>query len=66
MFETGPARAVMAMSLLGFLKFPILTGTGFAQPNLKTIIIKRPMGSICLIGLRVSLPAFFAVLSPSL
>ncbi len=39
-------------------------GTGFAQPNPTIMIINNPIGSICLIGFRVSLPSFCAVGSP--
>ena len=49
-------------------------GTGFAQPNMKGApMAKRtpgtnnePIGSICFIGLILSLPSAFAVGSPSL
>jgi hypothetical protein len=64
--EIGPAAALMAISRLGFLKFLVLIGTGFAQPTLKKSIEINPNGLICLRGLRVNLPRFFAVVSPSL
>ena len=65
-FKFGWAKAVSAMPRLGCLKLRILTGTGFAQPNLNTTIMRRPKISRCLMGLSVSLPISFAVLSPSL
>ena len=63
-FDTGPASAVSAMPRLGLRKRIIFTGTGFAQPNLNTTIISRPIGSMCFRGLSVSRPASFAVVSP--
>ena len=76
-FEAGPARAVMAMPCLGFLKYRISTGTGFAQPNkrleppLRRLPSSRtpgtrsvPTGSMCRIGLIVTRPSTQAVRSP--
>lgn len=63
-FAIGPAAAVMAMPFFGFLNFHMFTGTGFAQPNLKTIIMSRPMMSMCRSGLSVRRPARLAVSSP--
>ena len=65
-FEKGPASAESAISLLGFLKFLVFIGTGFAQPKPAKSIHKNPIGSRCFIGFIVSLPMYFAVLSPSL
>ena len=65
-FETGPASAVMAIPCLGFLKFLMLTGTGFAQPNPATISMISPKISICFNGFNDSRPSPFAVESPSL
>ena len=64
-FETGPASAVSAMPRLGFLKFRMSTGTGFAQPKRKIAIMMRPARSTCLRGFSVSRPIRFAVGSPS-
>ena len=54
------------MPALGFLKFRISTGTGFAQPKRNSAIMISPIKSTCLSGLRLSRPIRFAVLSPSL
>src|SRR5690242_3267045 len=70
----GPAAATQAMPMRGFLKFWAVTGTGLAQPNRKGLcrtmriagISSVPMGSTCLMGLRVSRPSIRAVGSPSL
>ena len=62
--DAGPASAVSAMPRLGLRKRIMFTGTGFAQPNLNTTIISRPIMSICLSGLSVRRPASFAVGSP--
>ena len=65
-FENGPANATKALSLIGFLKFCELTGTGFPHPIiLVTAKTNVPSGSRWRIGLRDSLPCDFAVLSPS-
>ena len=45
-FAKGPAAETKARSLLGFLKFLVITGTGFAQPNPTKAIISAPRGSI--------------------
>ena len=70
-FENGPANETIASSRKGLLKFFLLTGTGLAHPiNANPVakeaigIITVPIRSICFKGLRVSLPCFFAVLSP--
>mgnify|MGYP004499737293 CR=1 FL=1 len=65
-FDTGPAKAVIAISLLGFLKLLGFTGTGLAQPKPNNNIPSAPIGSILGIGSKVNLPLFFAVGSPSL
>ena len=65
-FISGPAAAVIAISLLGFLNFLMSTGTGFAQPKWKSTIMARPMRSMCFSGLSVSRPMRLAVSSPSL
>jgi hypothetical protein len=72
-FDTGPATETTASSLNGFLKFLILTGTGFAQPIMKPPeikvnkgIITLPNKSRCLIGFKVSRPLSLAVGSPNL
>ncbi len=69
--EAGPAAATHNMSFLGLFKLAKLTGTGLAQPNKMPPNIKVkagnkmvPIGSICLIGLRVIRPIFSAVKSP--
>jgi hypothetical protein len=71
--ENGPAAETIASSLYTFLKFLLSTGTGFAHPinakpeaNEATGMIMVPIISACLKGLRLSLPEFLAVLSPSL
>jgi hypothetical protein len=75
MFVAGPAAETRAESLRGFLRLLKATGTGLAEPNIKlpferinSIIGTRtvPIGSICAIGFKVSLPIIFAVGSPSL
>ena len=64
-FENGPASATNALSLIGFLKFCGLTGTGFPQPIiLVTAKTNVPNGSRWRIGFSDSLPCDFAVLSP--
>ena len=64
--EIGPANETVAMpermwlpNLVGF------TGVGLPQPNPTTTIMTVPAGSRCASGFSVSLPWFFAVLSPS-
>ncbi len=64
--ERGPAKETIAVPISLFLKLYSFIGTGLLHPNLKRIMESAPMGSICLIGLRVSLPYAFAVGSPSL
>src|SRR5210317_1946459 len=65
----GPARETMALSLRGDLKLTGLTGTGLAHPK-RTPVPEMdsmrgtrtvPTGSMCLMGLRVTLPMSFAV-----
>ena len=77
--EAGPADATRALSLLGLAKFKGLTGVGLAQPKIKPgllcaskgKVIKSngtkmvPIGSICAVGLSVTLPSSLAVGSPS-
>ena len=65
-FDTGPASAVSAMPFLGWLKFLVFTGQGFAQPKPTMSIEMKPIGSRCFTGLSVTLPKFLAVGSPSL
>ena len=71
--ENGPAKETIASSRIWFLKFLLSIGTGLAQPirakpeaNAARGIMKVPIRSACLKGLRVNLPWFFAVLSPNL
>jgi hypothetical protein len=74
MFATGPARATHSISVLGDLRALVFTGTGFAQPNKNpddminklagTKIV--PIGSTCLIGLRVRRPSILALASPKI
>ena len=64
--DTGPASAVMAIPLLGFLKLLGLTGTGFAQPKPNSKRNSAPNGSTLAMGLKVKRPWYLAVLSPSL
>ena len=45
MFEAGPAIAIIIISDLGFLRFCIRTGTGYAHPNPKKYNAKVPKGS---------------------
>ncbi len=59
------------MSRLGLRRFSQLTGTGLAQPKMNPPAISRmagtstvPIGSMCLIGFRVSRPIISAVGSP--
>src|ERR1035437_8107843 len=73
MFDNGPANETIASSRKGLLKFFLFTGTGLAHPinanpvaNEAIGIITVPIRSICFNGLRVSLPCFLAVLSPSI
>ena len=63
-FEAGPARAVMAMPCLGFLKYRGSTGTGLAQPKPTAIIMIRPKGSRWRRGFRESRWLCLAVGSP--
>jgi hypothetical protein len=72
-FENGPAKDTIASSLNSLRKFFLFTGTGFAQPIKANPEAKEAKGisivptrSACFIGLRVSLPWSFAVLSPYL
>jgi len=72
-FANGPAAETIASSRSGLLKFLLFIGIGFAQPikakplaNDAIGMIKVPIKSECLKGLRVNLPRFFAVLSPNL
>ena len=71
-FETGPAKATIAISCKGLLKFLGSTGTGLAQPKIKPVpVINNKPGTIivpnkstCLTGFKVNLPNLDAVLSP--
>ena len=71
-FVTTPAAETTTSPSFGLLKLYGLYGTGFAQPiiappKLTTDIMGNsiePTMSICGTGFIVSLPAFFAVLSP--
>lgn len=73
-FANGPARATLASPYFLSLKRLGLYGTGLAQANKnedpeKSIISgtkSDPKTSICLIGLKVNLPASLAVVSPNL
>src|SRR3990167_1061953 len=71
----GPASATSAISRRGFLRLLHVTGTGFAQPNMKVkrdrIIIATgkimvTTRSMCFSGFSVTLPSINAVLSPNL
>src|SRR5207244_11931723 len=68
---TGPATEVRTSSTPGFLKLRGFTGVGFAQPNTGMCANKAiagskivPIGSMCLMGLRVMRPSMLAVGSP--
>ena len=65
-FETGPARDVIAVPHFGFLKLYELIGTGLLHPNRKINSDKAPIGSICARGFSVSLPFTLGVKSPNL
>jgi len=71
--EAGPAKATAASDHLPGRRLYGLYGTGFAQPKInppREYAIrgtrKEPKKSRCFIGLRVSLPWYFAVWSPSM
>ena len=73
-FEAGPAKAVIAESRRGRLKFKGFIGVGFAHPNTnlpwdiinnKIGTITVPTGSIWAVGLSETLPSSLAVGSPS-
>lgn len=71
-FEIGPANATSGSAIFRCLKLYGLYDTGFAHPimNGEPMINKNrgsntdPYQSRCLIGFRVSLPSYCAVLSP--
>ena len=63
--ETGPASATIHKLFLPLLRFSTITGTGFAQPIPIKRIASVPIKSRCLIGFKVNLPSFLAVLSPN-
>lgn len=72
-FDNGPAAATIAGPHFWFFRLYGLYGTGFAHPKINPVpekarsagIITEPKGSICGIGLSVSLPAILAVGSPN-
>ncbi len=55
-FETGPARAIKAVSRLGCLRLKGSKGTGLPQPKRNKTNMIEPTGSRCLRGLRVTRP----------
>jgi len=64
-FAAGPAREMSIICDRGRFRFAGDTGIGFAQPKLRVMkSMARPMMSICLRGLSVSLPATLGVGSP--
>ncbi len=73
-FDNGPARATRRRSREGLRKLKGLTGTGFAQPKTKPVPVRIknagnrivPIGSIWLIGFKLTRPSTRAVGSPSL
>ena len=65
-FDIGPAAATFIISVRGFLKNRLSTGTGLAHPKPTKSIIKDPIGSKCAMGFKDSLPILAAVLSPHL
>ena len=65
-FAIGPAAATFIISVRGFPKSRLSTGTGLAQPNPTKSIIKDPIGSKCARGFIDNLPIRAAVLSPHL
>ncbi len=68
MLAVAPAAdtRINPLRLCGAGMFSRLTGTGLAHPKPTTKSISDPMGSMCLIGLSVSLPSHLAVSSPIL
>ena len=60
----GPARAVIAIPDLGWRKWRISTGTGFAQPNPAVISKIKPSGSMWCRGFMDTRPCRLAVSSP--
>jgi hypothetical protein len=67
MLARGPAAATKDIPEIGFLKWRGSTGTGFAQPIKEVKRIQRvPVRDRWAKGLKVSLPSFLAVGSPSL
>ena len=70
----GPARATHIIPFLPLRRALKLIGTGLAHPNInpddesnKTKgIAMVPIGSMCFVGSRVTLPIILAVWSPSL
>jgi hypothetical protein len=60
----GPAAAVRAKSLFGFLKYLEFIGTGFAQPMPRNIIESVPKRSKCFKGFKDMRPRLLAVGSP--
>ncbi len=63
--EKGPAKDTNIVSLFRFLKLLGFIGTGLAHPNLNNNKKINPTMSKCLKGLRVNLPEFLAISSPS-
>ena len=69
----GPAIATFNSPHLWSRKLYGFTGTGFAQPITKGLLMITkskgktivPKGSICFEGFKLSLPAYFAVGSPN-
>jgi hypothetical protein len=63
-FERIPADDTKISPLRRSGMLLMLTGTGFAQPNPTRKSMRVPIGSMCRMGLRLSLPIHFAVGSP--
>lgn len=62
--EAGPAKEMIALSLLGSRRLNGSNGTGLPQPNPAKRRSSVPIGSKCARGLSVSLPISLAVGSP--
>ncbi len=65
-FARTPAEDTKMSAFLLFGMLSRLTGTGFAHPKPTRKSMSVPIGSRCLSGLRLSLPAHLAVGSPIL
>ncbi len=66
MFESGPAREIIAASFLEFRRLKGSNSTGFPQPKRNNRSIIKPIGSMCAMGLSVSRPCILGVGSPNL